>query len=148
MPLIPVELPDPLPNWVVSLSSLKVPAGFPSPAADDLEEPVDPIAWVMRNEETTFWWKIDGDSLVDAGIHDGDIIAVDRDGKRRHGRIVVALVEGELTAKILECRRVGDAVEYWLVPANRTGDYQPIRMTEGSEVWGVVAGVVRRCAIG
>ena len=147
MPLLPVAVPDPLPVHIVRLSPSVVPAGFPSPAADDLEQEVDPIRWITRNPATTFWWRVQGHSLKDIGINDGDLIAVDRDGKRRVGRVVVAVVDGDVTVKILTRRGRGDDAEYWLLPANSDGDYAPIRMTEGSEVWGVVAGVVRRCDI-
>ena len=147
MHLTPVTVPNPLPSRIMPLAAINVPAGFPSPAADDLEDEVDPIAAIVRNPTTTFWWKVSGDSLHDVGIRDGDLIAVDRDGKRRLGRLVVAVVDGEVTVKILTRKGRGPDAEYWLVPANRTGNYKPIRMTEGSEVWGVVAGVVRRCDI-
>ena len=147
MQLVPVAMPDPLPERIVRLASVRVPAGFPSPAADDLEDEVDPIAAIVRNPTTTFWWRVSGDSLHDLGIRDGDLIAVDRDGRRRIGRVVVAVVDGEVTVKVLTRKGQGPNAEYWLIPANAKGGYEPIRMTEGSEVWGVVAGVVRRCDI-
>ena len=88
----------------VPLASMPVPAGFPSPAADDLEDTIDPIKWVVRHEHATFWWRVSGDSLEAEGILDGDLIAVDRAGKRRHGRIVVAVVDGAITVKKLAKR--------------------------------------------
>lgn len=96
MPLYRVEnyvLPSGAPVRVVSF---KVSAGFPSPAADDLEDEVDPISWVVRHPASTFWWRVEGDCLWDVGIRDGDLIAVDRAGKRRIGRAVVAVVEGSV----------------------------------------------------
>lgn len=96
----------------VKLSSVVVPAGFPSPAGDDLEDEIDPIAWIVRHPSATFWWRVSGDSLVDEGIHDGDIIAVDRAGKTRIGRIVLAVVDGSITLKKL-AKRDG---QYWLDP--------------------------------
>ncbi|TCL89884.1 SOS response UmuD protein [Rhizobium sp. PP-WC-2G-219] len=128
---------------VVKVSSLRVPAGFPSPAADDLEDVVDPIAWIVRHEPSTFWWRVSGDSLTREGICDGDMIAVDRAGKMRVGRVVIAVVDGEITAKKV-ARRNG---EIWLDPNSDNPDYRPIKVTETTEIWGVVAGVVRRCPI-
>lgn len=122
------------------LVSIPVSAGFPSPAADDLEDEIDPIAWVVRRPGSTFWWRVEGDCLLDAGILDGDLIAVDRDGKRRLGRAVLAVVDGTVTAKILR-KRDG---RYILAPANSAGGYPDVELTEDSEVWGVIAGVVRR----
>ena len=122
------------------LVSTAVSAGFPSPAADDLEDEIDPIAWVVRRPSSTFWWKVEGDCLWDVGIRDGDLIAVDRDGTRRLGRAVLAVVDGEVTAKILK-RRDG---HYYLAPANAAMDFPDVDSTPDSEVWGVIAGVVRR----
>jgi len=117
-----------------------VSAGFPSPAGDDLEDEIDPIAWVVRHPSSTFWWRVEGDCLWDVGIRDGDIIAVDRAGKRRLGRAVLAVVEGTVTAKILR-KRDG---KYFLAPANTQEAFPDIELTEDSEIWGVIAGVIRR----
>lgn len=122
------------------LVSTPVSAGFPSPAADDLEDEIDLTAYVVRRPSSTFWWKVEGDCLWDVGIRDGDLIAVDRDGKRRLGRAVLAVVDGEVTAKILK-RRDG---RYYLAPANSAESYPDIELTPDSEVWGGLAGVVRR----
>jgi DNA polymerase V len=129
---------------IVPLAGNLVPAGFPSPAADDLEDEIDPIAWVVRHPSATFWWRVSGDSLVDEGIHDGDLIAVDRAGKRRTGRIVLALVDGEITVKKL-AKRDG---RLWLDPKSRGREFAPLLVTESTEIWGVVAGIVRRYEVG
>jgi DNA polymerase V len=140
MPLYRVEN-DVLPSGApVRVVTFKVSAGFPSPAADDLEDEVDPISWVVRHPASTFWWRVEGDCLWDVGIRDGDLIAVDRAGKRRIGRAVVAVVEGSVTAKIL--RKRND--RYYLAPANQRENFPEIELTEDSEIWGVIAGVVRR----
>jgi DNA polymerase V len=127
------------------LALTSVSAGFPSPATDDLEGEVDPIAWVVRHptSTSTFWWRVEGDCLWDAGIRDGDLIAVDRAGKRRIGRAVLAVVEGAVTAKILR-KRDG---RFYLAPANSRESYPEIELTQDSEIWGVIAGVVRRYEI-
>ena len=98
------------------------------------------MAWVVRHPGSTFWWRVEGDCLWDAGIRDGDIIAVDRAGKRRIGRAVLAVVDGAVTAKIL--RKRGD--RYYLAPANSQEQFPDVELTEDSEIWGVIAGVVRR----
>jgi DNA polymerase V len=140
MPLHLVEnyvLPAGAPLRVVTS---KVSAGFPSPAGDDLEDEIDPISWVVRHPSSTFWWRVEGDCLWDAGIRDGDLIAVDRAGKRRIGRAVLAVVDGAVTAKILR-KRDG---RFFLAPANAQGGYPDIELNEDSEIWGVIAGIVRR----
>lgn len=125
------------------LSPVAVPAGFPSPAADDQEDTVDPIAWVVRHESATFWWRISGHSLHDEGIRDGDLVAIDRAGKHRIGRIVLAVVEGEVTIKKL-AKKNG---QLWLVPNTQEAIYPDIPVDETTEIWGVLAGVVRRCPV-
>lgn len=140
MPLYQVRTPVVANGIPLRLVSTPASAGFPSPAADDLEDEIDPISWVVRRPASTFWWRVEGDCLWDAGIRDGDLIAVDRAGKRRIGRAVLAVVEGAVTAKILR-KRDG---RYFLAPANSQETFPDIELTEDSEIWGVIAGVVRR----
>lgn len=140
MPVYPIDAPIPAEGRVVPVFLPRVSAGFPSPAGDDLEDEIDPIAWVVRHPASTFWWRVEGDCLWDVGIRDGDIIAVDRAGKRRLGRAVLAVVEGAVTAKILR-KRDG---KFYLAPANSKEAFPDIELTEDSEIWGVIAGVVRR----
>jgi DNA polymerase V len=140
MPVYPVDKPVHMPSQSVRIVSTPVSAGFPSPAGDDLEDEIDPMAWVVRHPSSTFWWRVEGDCLWDAGIRDGDIIAVDRAGKRRIGRAVLAVVDGAVTAKIL--RKRGD--RNYLAPANSQERFPDVELTEDSEIWGVIAGVVRR----
>lgn len=109
---------------LVPLALTQVPAGFPSPAADDLEDLVDPMAWIIRHESSTFFWRISGDSLEVEGIFDGDIIAIDRAGRKRNGRVVLALVDGGITLKKL--RKQGDG-EWYLDPHSRNDQHKPIR---------------------
>lgn len=143
MPVYQIENPVSVEGLTRPLIMAKVSAGFPSPAADDLEDEIDPIAWVVRHPTSTFWWRVEGDCLWDAGIRDGDLIAVDRAGKRRIGRAVLAVVDGAVTAKILR-KRDG---RFYLAPANSREAYPDIPLTPDSEIWGVIAGVVRRYEI-
>ena len=140
MPLHRIEQPVVAAGLPMRLVVVPASAGFPSPAGDDLEDEIDPMTWVVRHPASTFWWRVEGDCLWDVGIRDGDIIAVDRAGKRRAGRAVLAVVEGSVTAKIL--RRRDD--RYYLAPANSREHFPEIELTEDSEIWGVIAGVVRR----
>ena len=140
MPVFLLETPVVARDMPIKLVAGCVSAGFPSPAADELEDEIDPISWVVRHPSSTFWWRVEGDCLWDAGIRDGDLIAVDRAGKRRIGRAVLAVVEGAVTAKILR-KREG---RYFLAPANGKEQFPDIELTEDSEIWGVIAGVVRR----
>ena len=82
MPVFPLETPVVANGMPLRLVASPASAGFPSPSGDDLEDEIDPISWVVRHSSSTFWWRVEGDCLWDAGIRDGDLIAVDRSGKR------------------------------------------------------------------
>ncbi|WP_210518934.1 LexA family protein [Hymenobacter terricola] len=115
-----------------------VPAGFPSPADDDLDAPFDLTRHLFRNPASTFLARVSGDSMTGAGIHPGDLVAVDRALRARHGSIVVAVVEGEHTIKRLQLR----AGQPWLVAENAR--YPPLAVDRdaGLAVWGVVTHVI------
>jgi len=115
-----------------------VPAGFPSPADDHLAEPFDLTQHLFRNPASTFLARVSGDSMTGAGIHPGDLVAVDRALRARHGSIVVAVVEGEHTIKRLELR----SGQPWLVAENAR--YPPLAVGHdvGLLVWGVVTHVI------
>ena len=85
-----------------------VPAGFPSPAEDYVETPLDLTALLIENAPATFLMRVDGDSMKDAGIFDGDLLVVDRALKPVSGRVVVVAVNGEYTVKRL--RKAGGGV--------------------------------------
>ena len=112
----------------------KVPAGFPSPAEDYLETPLDLTDYLIENKAATFMMRVDGDSMIEAGILDGDLLVVDRAAKPVNGSVVVVAVNGAYTVKRL--RRGPDCI--WLEPANAR--YQAVRVEEGEElhVFGVV----------
>ena len=109
-------------------------AGFPSPAADYVEERLDINRYLVRRPAATFFVKVRGDSMTGAGIHSGDILVVDRSEEPTDGKVVVAALDGELTVKRI--RFIGDKV---LLVADSDG-YSPIAVDEGAEfaVWGVV----------
>lgn len=116
----------------------RVPAGFPSPADDHVETALDLSAQLIQNEEATFFVRVAGDSMTEAGIHDGDILVVDRSIEPEHGSVVVAALDGELTVKRYEVR---SGVPYLMPEAD---GYDPIPIRDGQElvVWGVVGHVV------
>lgn len=120
-------------------SNLTVSAGFPSPAGDDLESPVDLVAWMVRHEHATFWYRVSGNSLSGLGIIDGDMVAIDRAGKVQPGRTVLALHDGDMLLKVL-VRRDG---RLWL-EARSEDRYPPIAVSDQTEICGVVAAIARR----
>ena len=82
----------------------RVPAGFPSPADDYVETSLDLSEHLMGKKEATFFVRVAGDSMREAGIHDGDILVVDRSVEPEGGSVVVAALDGELTVKRYEVR--------------------------------------------
>lgn len=118
----------------------RISAGFPSPAADYAEDGLDLNDYLVRNKAASFMFTVKGDSMINAGIVEGDKVIVDRSINARSKDIVVAVFNGEYTIKRLY--KNGSKVE--LRPENPV--YQPIVFKEGNEleIWGVVVGVVRR----
>jgi DNA polymerase V len=124
----------------VRLVSHRISAGFPSPAADYAEDGLDLNEYLVRNKPASFMFTVKGDSMMNAGIVEGDKVIVDKSLNAKNRDIVVAVVNGEYTIKRLY--KKGSKLE--LRPENPA--YQPMVFKEGSEleIWGVVVGVVRR----
>ena len=121
-----------------------VPAGFASPADDHLDAPFDLTRHLFRHPASTFLARVSGDSMVGAGIHPGDLVAVDRALKPHDGSIVVAVVEGEHTIKRLRLR----AGQPWLVAENTRYPPVPVNAEAGLVVWGVVTYVIHALSEG
>ena len=115
-----------------------VPAGFPSPADDFKESALDLHELLIAHPDATFYVRVRGDSMKNAGIRDGDILVVDRALEARPNSIIVARLHQEFTVKRLS--QQGESV--FLVPANP--QYRPIRITPEMDfqVWGVVRAVI------
>ncbi|WP_294284308.1 translesion error-prone DNA polymerase V autoproteolytic subunit [uncultured Sphingomonas sp.] len=137
-PLTLHELPFEMVPSEARLLVESTPAGFPSPAQDDMEEPIDLASWLIDHPAASYVMRVAGHSMVDAGISDGDLVVVSRAVEARPGDIVVALVDGDRTMKRL--RRSGGRL--WLVP--EAEGYSRIPVTETTEIWGVVVALARR----
>lgn len=133
--VLPVSLP---------LYSSKVSAGFPSPADDHVEARLDPNEFLIDQKDATFFVTIQGYSMIDVGLLPGDIAVIDRSKNASVGNIVLAILNGEFTIKILGRHTKTKAPR--LLPANSTGAYSPIEITEEMqfEIWGVCTGSFRR----
>lgn len=127
-------------KMALPLFGARVPAGFPSPADDFIEGMLDLNDLLITNPPATFFVRVSGHSMSGAGIYPNSLLVVDRSVKPTHGRIVVAVVDGELTVKRLRRLR-GGGVE--LVAENP--EFPPLRFTDGQElmIWGVVTAVVQ-----
>ena len=114
-----------------------VPAGFPSPADDFVEGSLD-LNDYIEHPAATYFVRTEGDSMIGAGIYDGDLLIVDRSLEPKNGSIVIAAVMGELTVKRLKRGANGC---WLLVPDNP--NYPTIPLPEESQIWGVVKNSVR-----
>ena len=121
----------------------RIPAGFPSPADEYAETALDLNTYLIRNKTATFFFRVIGDSMTGANIHDGDLLVVDRSIEPKHGHIVLAVINNEYTVKRLYS--LNGVIE--LHAENPA--YAPIRFQEHDElqVWGVVTGAVSRFAV-
>ena len=111
-----------------------VKAGFPSPAEDYAEQHLDLNTHLIAHPSATFFLRVSGNSMMDAGIFNGDLLIVDRSLEPASGKVVIAAVNGELTVKRLQKTSKG----IFLVAEN--SDYAPIALTDSDhiQIWGVV----------
>lgn len=133
-------------EWLSRLSLALAPnikAGFPSPADDYLRDSLDFNRDLIKNPEATFYGRVSGDSMRDAGINEGDIAVIDRSLQSADGDVIVAYVNEEFTIKYLDLTHKEEGyIE--LRPANP--DYSPIRIdsTDNFRVWGVVVWTIKQ----
>ena len=124
----------------IPLTSNNISAGFPSPADDFKEIRISLDKEIVKNEEATFYARVDGESMLGAGLNDGDLIVIDRSEEPKNGSIAVCFLDGEFTVKRLKLKNK----EIYLMPEN--SKYSPIKIDEGNElsIWGVVTYVVKK----
>ena len=136
------QLPQPLCSHRrqlhLPLAGERVAAGFPSPADDYVEVGIDLNDQLIRHPSSTFFLRVSGDSMTGAGIHDGDLLVVDRSLDPRPGRVVVAVLDGGFTLKRLARHRGRLRLE----AANP--DYPPLELEDcgDMQIWGVAIHVI------
>ena len=120
------------------LFMVPVSAGFPSPADDYVEGKLDLNSHLIKNPASTFFVRVAGDSMIDAGIHPDDILIVDRALEPVDKKVVIAIIEGDMIVKRMRIK----AGEIYLVPENDR--YAPVQIKKEMEfeVWGVVTNVI------
>ena len=130
--------PDRSTKWARPLFLASVSAGFPSPAEDYIEGRLDLNRHLIKHPAATFFVRVAGDSMIDAGIHPGDILVVDRALEPQDSNVVIAVIDGELTVKRISQRHG----KLFLMPDNEA--YQPLEILAEMEfeVWGVVTSVI------
>ena len=114
-------------------------AGFPSPALDFIDLTIDLNKHLIKHPSSTFYGRVKGVSLKNAGINDNDLLIIDRSLEPINGKIAVCYIDGEFTAKRLKVEKK----QVWLMPENE--DYQPIKITDTNDlvIWGIVTHVIK-----
>jgi DNA polymerase V len=115
-------------------------AGFPSPAAEYEDDSLDINDIVVSNPSATFYVRVKGNSMLDANINDGDILVVDRSIEASHGKIVIAVVDGDFTVKTLFNK---DGLVK-LIPANPEFPEIVFNNQQELNVWGVVSYIIHK----
>jgi DNA polymerase V len=120
--------------------SAGISAGFPSPAMDFMDVSIDLNQLMIKHPSATFFGRVQGNSMLDAGISDGDLLVIDRSLSPSNNKIAVCFIDGEFTIK-----RIQKEVDCcWLLPANEK--YKPIKVTAENDfiVWGIVTHVIKK----
>jgi DNA polymerase V len=114
-------------------------AGFPSPALDFIDLTIDMNKHLVKHPATTFYGRVKGQSMRDAGIFDGDLLVIDKSLQPTDNKIAVCYIDGEFTIKRIQIQK--DCI--WLIPENEA--YQPIKVTADNDfiIWGMVTHVIK-----
>ncbi len=126
-------------KYDIPLILARIPAGFPSPAEDYVEQKLDLNQYLIKHPSATFFVRADGESMTGAGINSGDMLIVDRATKAANNSVVLAVINGDFTIKRI--RKVGEKI--FLIPENP--NFKPIEITADMEfeIWGTVLHVIR-----
>ncbi|MFA9288268.1 MAG: LexA family protein [Weeksellaceae bacterium] len=140
MKVTSIYTPDTQTKQLIPLVTSHIPAGFPSPADDFVDLKLDLNEHMVKHPAATFFVKVSGDSMIGAGIHDDDILVVDRSVQATNNSIIVAALHGELMVKRYKIVQG----KTFLYPENTA--YKPVQVTTEMEfaVWGVVTYVIHK----
>lgn len=124
-------------QWLIEQG---ISAGFPSPADDFKEIRISLDKELVKNKESTFYARVIGDSMIEAGLDDGDLIVIDRSLDPENGKIAVCFIDGEFTVKRIK----KEEGKLFLMPQNKM--YKPIEIKEENEliIWGIVEYVIKK----
>lgn len=137
----PLEIftPDTLESFTIPIIESGISAGFPSPADDFKETRISLDNTLIKNKEATFYARVSGKSMVNAGLDDGDLLVIDRSLEPENKKIAVCFIDGEFTVKRLKITKEG----LYLMPENKA--YKAIKVTKENDllIWGIVTYVIK-----
>lgn len=124
----------------VQYSECGIRAGFPSPAQDEIVTTIDLNQELIKHPAATFYGRVEGDSMIDEGIEEGDILIIDRSLEPINDDLAVCCIDGEFTLKRIKI----DHSNIWLIPSNES--YPPILVSNENEfiIWGIVTYTIRK----
>ncbi len=124
-------------QWLVEQG---ISAGFPSPADDFKEIRISLDKELVKNQESTFYARVSGDSMLGAGIDDGDLLVIDKSLSPENGKIVVCFIDGEFTVKRIKKEKD----RLYLMPENKKYNRTEIKEENELIIWGVVKYVIKK----
>ena len=124
-------------QWLVEQG---ISAGFPSPADDFKEVRISLDKELVKNQESTFYARVSGDSMLGAGIDDGDLLVIDKSLSPENGKIVVCFIDGEFTVKRIKKEKD----RLYLMPENKKYNRTEIKEENELIIWGVVKYVIKK----
>lgn len=131
--------PDTSQNTGATYIDTGISAGFPSPADDFKQQRISLDKELIKNKEATFFARVSGKSMINAGLDDNDLLVIDKSIEPVHNKIAVCYLDGEFTVKRLKVTENS----VWLLPENKA--YKPIKITEENNfvIWGIVTHVIK-----
>lgn len=133
-----------IPDYSTSLElpfiDVGISAGFPSPADDFIELSIDLNKQLIKNKDTTFFAKVKGHSMKNAGIFDGDLLIIDKSLEPQNNKIAICQIDGEFTIKRIKIEKG----VVWLIAENE--EYEPIKVTPENDfiIWGIVTASIKK----
>ena len=126
-----------LAQWLIEQG---ISAGFPSPADDFKEIRISLDEELVKNIDATFYARVSGDSMIGAGLDDGDLLVIDRSMNPENGKIAICLIDGDFTVKRIKKEKNN----FYLIPENNK--YKPIKLKEENDlvIWGIVTYVIKK----
>ena len=133
-PTLKFYFPDYSSKLELPFFDVGISAGFPSPADDFIELTIDLNKQFIKNKDTTFFARVKGHSMKNAGIYDGDLLIIDKSLEPQNNKIAICQIDGEFTVKRIQ---IEDNI-VWLIAEN--DDYKPIKVTPENDfmIWGIV----------
>ncbi|OFX80354.1 MAG: peptidase S24 [Bacteroidetes bacterium GWF2_41_61] len=137
---IKIYSPETSQTLYITLTESTVKAGFPSPAEDHSELKLDLNKELIKNPSSTFFARVSGESMIDDGVDNGDLLVVDKSVLPYDGAMAVCYIDGEFTLKRVKI----DKESVTLIPAN--SKFSPVKIDKGSDfqIWGVVRYLIKK----